>query len=157
MPHVNGVGATLVALKAPLGGTLPIAPRFSEALHFIPKTVEFHQKFLYIWSVMNKRYFESVILSHSKDNVATAKFPIKSGTPLMISKTKKIIAKEEIPFAHKIALRGIPKDGAVIKYGERIGRAIREIKPGEWVHIHNVTGERGRSKKKSPRPYRRGI
>jgi altronate dehydratase len=106
---------------------------------------------------MNKKYFEKVILSHPKDNVATAKSPIKPGTSLTLSRGKEIIAKEEIPFAHKIALCRIPKDGAVLKYGERIGRAIREISPGELVHIHNVVGERGRSKRKSPRPYRRGI
>jgi len=91
---------------------------------------------------------KNVILSHLKDNVATAKFPIRPGTLLTISKGKKIIAKEEIPFGHKIALRRISKGGAVIKYGERIGRAIREIKPGELVHIHNVVGERGKGKSK---------
>jgi hypothetical protein len=96
-------------------------------------------------SVMS-RVIENIILSHPKDNVGTAKSPIKSGTALTISEGKRIIAKEEIPFAHKIALRRIPRDGAVVKYGERIGRAIREIKPGEWVHIHNVVGERGRSR-----------
>jgi altronate dehydratase len=106
------------------------------------------KRILVYLSVMS-RVIENLILSHRKDNVATAKSPIKSGTSLTISKGKKIIAKEEIPFAHKIALREIPRDGAVIKYGERIGRAIREIKPGEWVHIHNVTGERGRSKRTS--------
>jgi altronate dehydratase len=91
---------------------------------------------------------KKVILSHLKDNVATAKFPIKPGTLLTISKGKKIIAKEGIPFGHKIALRRISKGGAVIKYGERIGRAIREIKPGELVHVHNVVGERGKGKSK---------
>ena len=91
---------------------------------------------------------KKVILSHLKDNVATAKFPIRPGTLLTISKGKKIIAKKEIPFGHKIALRRISKGGAVIKYGERIGRAIREIKPGELVHVHNVVGERGKGKSK---------
>ena len=86
------------------------------------------------------------ILSDPRDNVATAKVPIRSGTSLALSKGKRILAREEIPFAHKIALRRISRDGAVIKYGERIGRAIRDIKPGELVHIHNVVGERGRSK-----------
>ncbi len=95
---------------------------------------------------MDKKYFEKVILSHPKDNVATAKFPISPGTLLTFSKDKKIIAKEGIPFAHKISLQRIARGGSVIKYGERIGRAIREIKPGEWVHIHNVAGERGRGK-----------
>jgi altronate dehydratase len=114
-------------------------------LRLIPKTVEFNHKFLYIWRAMNKKYLEKVILSHPKDNVATAKSPIRPGTLLMFSKDQKIIAKEAIPFAHKISLQRIPRGGPVIKYGERIGRAIHEIKPGEWVHIHNVTGERGRS------------
>jgi altronate dehydratase small subunit len=95
--------------------------------------------------------FDNLILSHPKDNVATAKSPITSGTSLAISRGKEIVAKEEIPFAHKIALRRIPKDGAIVKYGERIGRAIREIRPGELVHIHNVVGERGRSKQRAKR------
>jgi len=94
------------------------------------------------------RVIENLIFSHPKDNVATVKSCIKSGTSLMISKRKRIIAKEEIPFAHKIALQGIPRGGAVIKYGERIGRATRKIEPGELVHIHNVEGERGKSKSK---------
>jgi altronate dehydratase len=126
-------------------------------LHLIPKTVEFNHKFLYIWKIMNKKHLEKVILSHAKDNVATARIAIEPGALLTFSKGKKMIAKEKIPFAHKIALRAIPKNGPVIKYGERIGKAIREINPGEWVHIHNVTGERGRRKGKIPRPYRRGI
>ena len=89
---------------------------------------------------------KKVILSHPKDNVVTAKSPIKPRTLLAFSKGKKIIAKEEIPFGHKISLRRIHKGGSVIKYGERIGRAICEIRPGELVHIHNVVGERGKRK-----------
>lgn len=45
---------------------------------------------------------------------------------------------ESIPAGHKYALRDIPKDGYVIKYGEIIGRATADIKAGEWVHTHNV-------------------
>jgi altronate dehydratase small subunit len=98
---------------------------------------------------MKSKDFESVILSHPKDNVATAKFPLKAGTLLALSKGKTIEAREEIPFGHKIALRKIPKSSPVIKYGERIGRAIQAIEPGELVHIHNVVGERGKRKIKS--------
>jgi altronate dehydratase small subunit len=92
---------------------------------------------------------KKVILSHPKDNVGTAKSPIQTGTLLLFLKGKKIKVKEEVPFGHKIALRKIPKGGPVIKYGERIGRAIRTIKIGELVHIHNVVGERGKSKSKN--------
>jgi len=99
---------------------------------------------------MIKKFLEQIILSHPRDNVATAKSPIGSGIFITFSKRKKIEIREEIPFGHKISLRRIPKGGAVIKYGERIGRAIRSIEPGELVHIHNVVGERGkgRSRKK---------
>ena len=88
------------------------------------------------------------IVCHSKDNVAMVTFPTKPGTFLVVSKNKRITAREEIPFAHKIALRGIPRGKPVIKYGERIGVATCDIKPGEWVHIHNVAGERGKRRKK---------
>jgi hypothetical protein len=98
---------------------------------------------------MKSKDFENVILSHPKDNVATAKFPLKAGTLLTFSDGKKIEVREEIRFGHKIALRKISKNSPVIKYGERIGRAIRTIGPGELVHIHNVVGERGKRKGKN--------
>jgi altronate dehydratase small subunit len=94
---------------------------------------------------MSSEDTKKAILSHSKDNVVTAKSPIEAGTVLTFSKGgRKITAREEIPFGHKVALRRIPKGGAVIKYGERIGKAVRAIEPGQLVHIHNVKGERGR-------------
>ncbi len=97
---------------------------------------------------MKRKNLEMVIVSHPRDNVATAKLPIKSGACLTLQRGKRLTVKEEIPFAHKIALRTIPRGGAVIKYGERIGRAICKIEPGELVHIHNVVGERGRTRQR---------
>ncbi|NWF92812.1 MAG: UxaA family hydrolase [Syntrophaceae bacterium] len=90
-----------------------------------------------------------IILSHPTDNVATAKSEIQPETILFLPKGRKIEVREEIPFGHKVCLRTIPKGGPVIKYGERIGRAIRTIRPGELVHIHNVVGERGKSQSKN--------
>lgn len=111
--------------------------------------MEFYFEFFYIGGEMKAEDVDrKVILSHPRDNVATATSPISPGTLLTFSQDKKIIAKEAIPFAHKISLRKIANGGPVIKYGERIGRAIREIKPGEWVHIHNVAGERGKTRAK---------
>ncbi len=46
--------------------------------------------------------------------------------------------KGEIPAGHKFALYDIPEGEYVIKYGEIIGRATKDIKKGEWVHTHNV-------------------
>ena len=97
---------------------------------------------------MIDKSLEQVVLTHPDDNVVTAKSVIRVGTLVEFARGKKIKVREEIPFAHKIALRKIPKGGAVIKYGERIGKAVRLIQPGELVHIHNVVGERGKGKKK---------
>ena len=45
---------------------------------------------------------------------------------------------EGIPAGHKQALRDIAQGDFVIKYGQIIGRATKDIKAGEWVHTHNV-------------------
>ena len=97
---------------------------------------------------MIDKKLEQVVLTHLKDNVVTAKSVIRAGTLIELPGGKKIRVRDEIPFAHKIALRKIPKGAAVVKYGERIGKATRLIQPGELVHIHNVVGERGKRRKK---------
>lgn len=43
-----------------------------------------------------------------------------------------------IPMGHKIALRPIKAGEMVIKYGQPIGHATTDIKPGDWVHSHNL-------------------
>ena len=45
---------------------------------------------------------------------------------------------DTIPAGHKFALKDIACGDLVIKYGEIIGRATKDIKEGEWVHTHNV-------------------
>lgn len=46
--------------------------------------------------------------------------------------------REPIPNGHKIARVDIATGTAVIKYGQSIGVAIRDIKAGEHVHSHNL-------------------
>ncbi len=45
---------------------------------------------------------------------------------------------DKIPAGHKVALRDIKKGETIIKYGEIIGRATKDILEGEWIHTHNV-------------------
>jgi (2R)-sulfolactate sulfo-lyase subunit alpha len=47
-------------------------------------------------------------------------------------------AVEAIPLGHKIALRAMPAEHHVIKYGRTIGRATSAIAKGAHVHIQNV-------------------
>ncbi len=49
-----------------------------------------------------------------------------------------LVATDVIPAGHKYALKNIKKGEPIIKYGQIIGRAVRDIDSGEWVHTHNV-------------------
>ena len=76
-----------------------------------------------------------------KDNVATMIDKVNKGedVDVTIGRRKIVItAEDEIPFGHKIALKEIKKGEKVIKYGEPIGQATRDIKKGEHVHVHNI-------------------
>ncbi|MGL5511791.1 MAG: UxaA family hydrolase [Sporomusa sp.] len=64
-----------------------------------------------------------------------------SGTKLTIQ------VADNIPAGHKFALRKIQKGEAVIKYGEIIGLATKDIQPRQHVHVDNIESCRGRGDK----------
>lgn len=70
---------------------------------------------------------------NEKDNVALCVEKITKGNSVM-----NIIAAEDIPFGHKIALSDIHCGEKIIKYGYPIGAATENIHAGEWVHSHNM-------------------
>lgn len=55
---------------------------------------------------------------------------------------KEVTAQDDIPLYHKIALCDIKEDENIVKYGENIGRASRDIVKGSHVHTHNVKDHR---------------
>ena len=79
---------------------------------------------------------------HPKDNVGTLLQDCQKGQVL-----DDVVLKESIAKGHKFALHDIAKGDFVIKYGECIGAASKRIDKGEWVHIHNIEGVRGRGDK----------
>jgi altronate dehydratase small subunit len=88
-----------------------------------------------------------IIIINDIDNVATALRDIRKGEQLEIvaaGEKSIVIAGEAIESGHKLAVCSIKNFGSVIKYGEVIGVATKNIKTGEHVHIHNVAGRRGR-------------
>jgi altronate dehydratase small subunit len=89
---------------------------------------------------------DKVIIADPKDNVATARTEIEAGVVLSHEGGTDISVREVIPFGHKVALKRIASGGPVIKYGQRIGVATSDIAEGELVHVHNLAGERGKSK-----------
>ncbi|WP_425058925.1 Galactarate dehydratase (L-threo-forming) [Sporomusa carbonis] len=81
------------------------------------------------------------------DNVATATQEIAAGTDIVVSVDGKMInihVTEKIPFGHKVAIRDIAAGEKIIKYGEAIGAATVDIRPGQHTHVHNLGGLRGR-------------
>ena len=83
---------------------------------------------------------------HPKDNVATALSDVAPGHGVEIEggeETWTIRAAEAVPFGHKIALKKIPANAKVRKYGEVIGSATRNIPKGTHVHVHNIKSARG--------------
>jgi len=92
---------------------------------------------------------DKVLVLNSKDNVANVLRleEIKEEELVTINLGEeiiKVIVKEIIPFGHKFAIKKINKGEGVIKYGERIGKAVEDIEKGFHVHVHNVESERGR-------------
>ncbi len=86
---------------------------------------------------------------NDKDNVATIfANHVHSGDQVEIrdkkGSTEAVVVMEDIPYGHKIAVCGIRKGEQIIKYGEEIGVATRDIRKGEYVHIHNLDSMRGR-------------
>lgn len=64
------------------------------------------------------------------DNVAIAVETLVAGTEVADG----LIAKEEIPQAHKIALCDIKKGEPVIRYGVVLGYALDDIAKGSWIN-----------------------
>jgi hypothetical protein len=56
----------------------------------------------------------------------------------LIINNKKINISLSTKYGHKFALKNIKKNQAIIKYGEKIGKAYKHIKIGEHVHIQNL-------------------
>jgi len=71
------------------------------------------------------------------DNVAVALRKIAAGERVGLGGIT-LVAAEEVPMAHKLALEPIAEGAVVTKFGVPIGIATRPIAPGELVHVHNI-------------------
>jgi altronate dehydratase small subunit len=77
-----------------------------------------------------------------QDNVATMIEDATAGLVELVGATREqITAGEDILRGHKIALRDIAVNEAVVKFGVRIGHATQPIKRGAWVHLHNLASD----------------
>ena len=81
---------------------------------------------------------QNFLMINDNDNVIVALQTIPQGTELTLENGLVVVAGEEIPAGHKMAIADIAEGTPVIKYGYRIGNAKEDIKAGAWIHTHNV-------------------
>lgn len=89
---------------------------------------------------MSNLFVQTCYQVEKTDCVATALENLKPGNITVTGSTvlRNIQALEPIKRGHKIAVIAIPKGDMIIKYGVPIGRSTKDIRVGEWVHLHNV-------------------
>lgn len=78
------------------------------------------------------------VLLHPDDEVAVAKSSLLPGTQLILNDGSILRVGQMIPVGHKFALRDVPYDGVIHKYGQIIGFATQDISAGQHVHNHNM-------------------
>jgi altronate hydrolase len=79
---------------------------------------------------------------HPEDDVAVALVRLPAGSSVAFDESARTVV-EDIPAGHKFAWRAIRAGEPVLKYGQPIGRALEDIRPGAWVHTHNLASALG--------------
>ena len=104
--------------------------------------IEFEKKPLPIEASSAKGPAEGrrLLLLYSSDNVCVATTAIELGMQLEVG-GQTITVKQTAPLGFKIAIRDIAEGEKILKYGVSIGSAIRNIRPGEVVHIDNMKSD----------------
>lgn len=90
------------------------------------------------------------VMMKPQDQVAVALSGIPEGAEVEVvceHRTFRVQIKDNIEFGHKFAVVPIAAGEDIVKYGEVIGAAIKDIEAGSHVHVHNVEGKRGRGDK----------
>ena len=78
-----------------------------------------------------------ILVMNPSDNCVTVIDRIEKGENIMIG-DETIKTLDLIPFGHKLAIKEVQKGEKIMKYGEIIGIATKDINKGEWIHTHNI-------------------
>jgi len=81
-----------------------------------------------------------LILLSPADNICVAATTIEAGESLAFE-GRSITLSDRIPTGHKVAVLPIAAGEKVVKYGAPIGSAVCDIRPGQYVHTHNLKSD----------------
>ena len=87
------------------------------------------------------------IMIKEQDNVATALRDIQPNEEITVGmgdEAKPFVVQEFVSYGHKFSVKDIALGDNILKYGEVIGRATKEIRAGTHARIHNIESLRGR-------------
>jgi (2R)-sulfolactate sulfo-lyase subunit alpha len=84
-----------------------------------------------------------ILMHEPQDDVGVAVLDLKKGTrigavTLEGKSVGTVTLLNNVPLGHKVAMRDLPLDKPVIKYGRPVGKAVLKISRGAHVHTHNV-------------------
>lgn len=88
------------------------------------------------------------VLHDANDSVAVVVVEgVKAGMELRgwimdEDKFTSVIAKQDIPIGHKVALKDMQAGDTVSKYGVDMGKVVAPIKAGEHAHVQNIKTKR---------------
>lgn len=82
----------------------------------------------------------TALLIHESDNVVTVIKDLAAGEEVVYYAGDEVncITTSGVPAYHKVARRDIKEGETLIKYGQIMAVATRDIKMGEHVHTQNV-------------------
>ena len=77
---------------------------------------------------------------HPRDNIAVAIATIEAGQQVVVG-GRPVTVAARIATGHKLALVPIAAGEKIRKYGASIGSATADIRPGDYVHTHNLRSD----------------
>lgn len=95
---------------------------------------------------------KGILLHEADDDVGVATMDLMAGEVVeaLTLEGEPVIELElveDVPLAHKVAVKSMDSNQDVLEYGRPIGSSTEAIRKGAHVHTHNVQGKRwsGRS------------
>ena len=76
-----------------------------------------------------------------RDNVVTCVKEVKRGEDVVYQEGASevsLVAEEDIPYCHKVALADLAEGMEIIKYGESLGVMTEDAAKGHWVSHNNL-------------------
>ena len=92
------------------------------------------------------------IVLNSGDNVATLIDGAQAGERCTLQGQAggEVVLRQAVPFGHKVCIRATRAGGDIVKYGQVIGKAAKDLAAGDHAHVHNIESARGRGDRVRP-------